>query len=201
MADNPALSAASGIDVERVIRIVWIGGAALAGLAGVLLGLAQGFNYQMGFKILLLIFAAVTLGGLGTIWGAIVGASSSACSSECPRSWIPAELKNVGALVILIVVLLVRPQGILGRPAGRLREGGRHGLGTHPHRLPRGVVGPQAVVFCLAAIGLNVHFGYTGLLNFGQAGFMVVAGYAPRRHASTDLRPAAVARHRRRPGR
>ena len=58
---------------SRVIRLVWIGGAALAGLAGVGLGLTQGFNYQFGFKILLLIFAAVVLGGLGTIWGALVG--------------------------------------------------------------------------------------------------------------------------------
>ena len=57
-----------------MIRLVWIGGAALAGLAGALLGLTQGFDYQLGFKILLLIFAAVVLGGLGTIWGAIVGA-------------------------------------------------------------------------------------------------------------------------------
>ena len=74
VADNPALSSASGINVERVISVVWIGGAALAGLSGVLLGLTQGFDYQIGFKILLLVFAAVVLGGLGTIWGAIVGA-------------------------------------------------------------------------------------------------------------------------------
>ena len=74
VADNPALSSATGINVERVINIVWIGGAALAGLAGALLGLTQGFDYQIGFKLLLLVFAAVVLGGLGTIWGAIVGA-------------------------------------------------------------------------------------------------------------------------------
>ena len=71
VADNPALAAASGINVDRVIRLVWIGGAALAGLSGVGLGLTQGFNYQFGLKILLLIFAAVVLGGLGTIWGAL----------------------------------------------------------------------------------------------------------------------------------
>ena len=74
MADNPGLAAATGINVERVINVVWIGGAALAGLAGALLGLTQGFDYQLGFRILLLVFAAVVLGGLGTIWGAIVGA-------------------------------------------------------------------------------------------------------------------------------
>ena len=74
VSDNPGLAAATGINVERVINIVWIGGAALAGLAGALLGVTQGFDFQVGFRILLLMFAAVVLGGLGTIWGAILGA-------------------------------------------------------------------------------------------------------------------------------
>lgn len=115
VADNPALSAASGIDVDRVIRIVWIAGSALAGLAGILLGIAQQLNYQMGFQILLLIFAAVTLGGLGTAFGALVGSLVVGIFVEVSTLWIPAELKNVGALAILIIILLVRPQGILGR--------------------------------------------------------------------------------------
>jgi branched-chain amino acid transport system permease protein len=115
VADNPALASASGIDVERVIRIVWIAGAALAGLAGVLLGIAQQINYQMGFQILLLIFASVTLGGLGTAFGALVGSLVVGIIVETSTLIIPAELKYVGALAILIVILLVRPQGILGR--------------------------------------------------------------------------------------
>jgi branched-chain amino acid transport system permease protein len=115
VADNPALAAASGIDVDQVIRIVWIVGAALAGLAGILLGLAQGVNFQMGFQILLLIFAAVTLGGLGTASGALVGSLVVGLFISVSTLWIPVELKNVGALGILIVILLVRPQGILGR--------------------------------------------------------------------------------------
>jgi neutral amino acid transport system permease protein len=115
VADNPALSAASGINVDRVIRIVWIAGAALAGLAGVLLGIAQQINYQMGFQILLLIFASVTLGGLGTAFGALVGSLVVGIVVEVSTLWIPPELKYVGALAILIVILLVRPQGILGR--------------------------------------------------------------------------------------
>ncbi len=73
VADNPSLAAASGIDVDRVIRTVWIVGAALAGLAGILLGVAQQVQFQMGQQILLLMFAAVTLGGLGTATGALVG--------------------------------------------------------------------------------------------------------------------------------
>ncbi len=115
VADNPALASASGINVERVIRIVWIGGAALAGLSGVLLGLTQGFNYQFGFKLLLLVFAAVTLGGLGTIWGALVGSFIIGILVEVSTIFVPAELKYVSALFILIIVLVFRPQGLLGR--------------------------------------------------------------------------------------
>jgi len=114
VADNPALAASSGINVEKVISVVWIGGAALAGLSGVLLGLTQGFDYQIGFKILLLVFAAVTLGGLGTIWGAILGSFIIGIFIEESTLFINAELKFVGALVVLIVVLLFRPQGLLG---------------------------------------------------------------------------------------
>ncbi len=115
VADNPALAASSGINVDRVISVVWTGGAALAGLAGFLLGMTQGFDYQVGFKILLLVFAAVTLGGLGTIWGAIAGSFIIGIFIEVSTLVIPAELKFVGALVVLIVVLLIRPQGLLGR--------------------------------------------------------------------------------------
>jgi len=115
VADNPALSAATGINVERVISLVWIGGAALAGLSGALLGLTQGFDYQIGFKLLLLIFAAVVLGGLGTISGAIVGAFIIGLFTELSTLLVPAEFKFVGALLLLIVVLLIRPQGLLGK--------------------------------------------------------------------------------------
>lgn len=115
VADNPALAAATGINVERVIGIVWIGGAALAGLAGALLGVTQGFDFQVGFRILLLMFAAVVLGGLGTIWGAIVGAFVIGLFIELTTLWVDAEFKFVGALILLIVILLIRPQGLLGR--------------------------------------------------------------------------------------
>ena len=115
VADNPALASASGIDVDRVIRTVWVGGAGLAGLAGVLLGLAQQVSFLMGFQILLLVFAAVTLGGLGTAFGALLGSIVVGLFIELSTLVIPTELKNVGALAVLIVILLVRPQGILGR--------------------------------------------------------------------------------------
>ena len=116
VADNPALASATGINVDRVISVVWIVGAMLAGLSGVLLGMTQGFDYQLGFKLLLLVFAATVLGGLGTVWGAIVGAFVIGLFVEVSTLFVPAELKFVGALVVLIVVLLFRPQGLLGKP-------------------------------------------------------------------------------------
>lgn len=115
VADNPALAAASGIDVDRVIRTVWIVGAAMAGLAGVLLGVAQQVQFQMGQNVLLLMFAAVTLGGLGTATGALLGALVLSVFIQMSTLVIASELKDVGALAVLILVLLVRPQGILGR--------------------------------------------------------------------------------------
>ncbi|HEX5017873.1 MAG TPA: branched-chain amino acid ABC transporter permease [Actinomycetes bacterium] len=115
IADNPALAASTGINVDRVITAVWIGGAALAGLSGVLLGLTQGFDFQLGLKMLLLVFAATVLGGLGTIWGPIVGALTLGTLVEVSTLFVPTELKYVGALVVLIIVLLIRPQGLLGR--------------------------------------------------------------------------------------
>jgi branched-subunit amino acid ABC-type transport system permease component len=115
VSDNTALSAATGINVERVINLVWIAGAALAGLSGALLGVTQGFNYQTGFKILLLVFAAVVLGGLGTIWGAIVGAFIIGIFTELTTLFVPAEFKYVGALLVLIIDLLYRPQGLHGK--------------------------------------------------------------------------------------
>lgn len=116
ISDNPDLAAASGIDVDRVIRTVWIVAAGLAGLAGVLWAYFRpGIKWDMGAQILLLIFAAVTLGGLGTAFGALLGALVVGLLVEVSSLVIPSDLKYVGALVVLIVILLVRPQGILGR--------------------------------------------------------------------------------------
>lgn len=116
ISDNPGLAAASGINVDRVIRIVWMLAASLAGVAGILWAYFRpGLKWDMGMHILLLIFAAVVLGGLGTAFGALVGAIIVGILVEISTLWIPPDLKYVGALVILILILLVRPQGILGR--------------------------------------------------------------------------------------
>ncbi|MCW4385268.1 branched-chain amino acid ABC transporter permease [Salinibacterium sp. SYSU T00001] len=116
VSDNASLAAASGIDVDRVVRIVWIVAAAMAGLSGILYAYYRpGIKWDMGAQILLLVFAAVTLGGLGTAFGALIGAIIVGVMVEISGLWIPSDLKYVGALGILILVLLFRPQGILGR--------------------------------------------------------------------------------------
>jgi branched-chain amino acid transport system permease protein len=115
VADNPALASASGIDVQKVIRAVWILGAGLASYAGVIVTVNQGVSFLMGQDMLLLIFAAVTLGGLGTANGALVGSIIIGLFVQLSTLFIPTELKYVGALIVLIIILIVRPQGILGR--------------------------------------------------------------------------------------
>lgn len=115
IADNPALASASGIDVNRVVSIIWMAGAALAALAGVTYSLSNGINWIQGFQLLLLIFAGVTLGGLGTATGAILGSIIVGTMIQLSTLIIPSELKNVGALAVLIIILMIRPQGILGR--------------------------------------------------------------------------------------
>ena len=115
VSDNPSLAAATGIDVERIIRIVWVFAAALTGLAGVLYGLQFQANWMLGFDILLLLFAAVTLGGLGTALGAAVGAMIIGLVVDLSVMIVPNELRYATALVILIVILIVRPQGVLGK--------------------------------------------------------------------------------------
>ncbi|ROR91426.1 amino acid/amide ABC transporter membrane protein 1 (HAAT family) [Nocardioides aurantiacus] len=115
VSDNPALAASTGINVNRVITTVWIFGAALAGLGGAFLGFSQSVTYQLGAQVLLLIFAATCVGGLGSIWGAMLGSIIIGLFVETSTLLIPSELKYAGAMILLIVVLLFRPQGLLGR--------------------------------------------------------------------------------------
>jgi len=115
VSDNRDLAESSGIDVEKVIRTVWIAGGGLAGLGGVLFGLTETIGWEMGFRLLLLMFAGVTLGGLGTAYGALLGSLVVGIFIQTSTLFIPTDMKNVGALLILVVILLIRPQGLLGR--------------------------------------------------------------------------------------
>jgi branched-chain amino acid transport system permease protein len=117
VSDNPELSSSTGINTDRVILFVWVLGGALAGLSGVLFGLDEQVQWNMGSRLLLLMFAAITLGGLGRPFGALVGSLVVGLFVQLWAWWFSGftDLKNVGALLALIFILLVRPQGILGK--------------------------------------------------------------------------------------
>ena len=115
VSDNRDLAESSGIDVNKVVRFVWISGGALAALGGSFIGLSEQVAFNTGLRFLLLIFAGVILGGLGTAYGALVGCILVGVGIQVSTLFIPTELKNVGALAVLILVLVIRPQGILGR--------------------------------------------------------------------------------------
>lgn len=121
LADDRALAAVAGIDVGRVIRVTWVLSGLLAGLAGVLAGLVQStFDPNFGFQLLLPIFAAVVLGGIGSAYGALAGGIVLGMTMEL-STWsglaggVDPVYKPVVAFVALIAVLLLRPQGLFGR--------------------------------------------------------------------------------------
>ena len=114
VSDNRDLAESSGIDVQRVILTVWILSGALAGLGGLLLGLTETVSWNMGQRVLLVMFAAVVLGGLGTTFGAMAGGLLVGIVSDLSTFWLDSDLKIVVALAALVVVLLFRPTGIFG---------------------------------------------------------------------------------------
>ena len=116
VSDNAALAAASGINVDQVVRVVWILSCAMAALSGVLLGIyLNGISWNTGATLILLMFAAVTLGGLGTANGALIGSLVIGIVADMSSLVIPNDMRYASALAILIIVLLVRPQGIFGK--------------------------------------------------------------------------------------
>ncbi|MDT0156434.1 branched-chain amino acid ABC transporter permease [Microbacterium sp. ARD32] len=116
ISDNPQLASASGIDVDKVIRITWIISGVLAAISGILWAYFRpGVKWDMGMQMLLLMFCAITLGGLGSAMGALLGSLVVGIAVEISTLWIPTDLKYASALIALIVVLLVRPQGLFGR--------------------------------------------------------------------------------------
>ncbi len=118
VADNRISPRRPASTSRRVIRFVWGLGGGLAALGGVLFGLSElggRVQWEMGFKLLLLMFAGITLGGLGTAYGALLGCvDRRVCWCSCPRLVINPDLKYIGGLLVLIVILVIRPQGILG---------------------------------------------------------------------------------------
>lgn len=114
VSDDADLAESSGIDVNRIILITWMLAGGLAALGGIFFGLNEAVQWDMGFSLLLLIFAAVVLGGLGTAYGAMVGGFVVGVIVEMSTLFVPNELKTAVGLIVLILMLLVRPQGLFG---------------------------------------------------------------------------------------
>lgn len=121
VADDQALAAVAGVNTGRVIAFTWVVSGLLAGLAGVLAALVQSsFDPNFGFSLLLPVFAAVVLGGIGSAYGALLGGLFLGIVTEL-STWsslaggVNPVYKPVVAFAVLIAALLVRPQGLLGR--------------------------------------------------------------------------------------
>ncbi len=117
VADNPTLASIKGIDADAVARLVNFVGMGLAGLGGMLLGLDTSIDPLTGFRVILSVFAAAVVGGLGSIPGAVVGALTIGVAEEMSLvALAPAYRSAVGFFAILLVLTL-RPRGILGERA------------------------------------------------------------------------------------
>jgi branched-chain amino acid transport system permease protein len=136
-SDNPDLARASGIRINRVVLFTWALSGALAGIAGVLLGLVIDIRPGLGFSVLLFVFAAVIVGGLGSPYGAMLGGLIVGIVENLATaflSWLgrpdvigleqPTAFRPIAAFVIMILVLLIRPGGLATpRAAAEVRTG------------------------------------------------------------------------------
>ena len=114
-ADNQALAKVSGIDTEMVTVWTWVIGAALAAIAGIFLALTQAqLLPNLGWKVLIPIFAAVILGGIGSPRGTLIGALVIAVAGEVSTAWMSPAYKPAVSFAVLLAVLLVKPRGIFG---------------------------------------------------------------------------------------
>jgi neutral amino acid transport system permease protein len=114
LADNADLARISGINVDRVIRSTWGISMGLAALAGIMYGLVTHINPSMGWSIILPVFAAAILGGIGNAYGAMAGGIVIGLAQEVSTAFLPGEYKVAVSFLIMIAVLLFRPKGIMG---------------------------------------------------------------------------------------
>jgi branched-subunit amino acid ABC-type transport system permease component len=120
VADDVALARTTGVPAQRIIDLTWVIDGGVAGLSGMLLALQVGsFTPSLGFTFLLVIFSAAIVGGIGQMYGAMAGSLIVGVVMEVSALYIPPDYKETMAFLILIVVLLLRPQGIVAALAER----------------------------------------------------------------------------------
>ena len=117
-ADNPDLAGISGINTRQVLTMTWLIGGALAGAGGVMYGLYAQLRPEMGWFLLLPLFAAVILGTIGNPYGALVGAMVIAIAWQVSTAFLNPAYGPAVAFVVMILMLLFRPQGMFGKAGG-----------------------------------------------------------------------------------
>jgi len=117
VADNPMLAAIKGIDADRVARLTNFVGMGLAGIGGMLVGLDTSIDPLTGFRVILSVFAAAVVGGLGSIPGAVVGALTIGLGEELSLLVLAPAYRTVVGFAAILLVLTLRPRGILGERA------------------------------------------------------------------------------------
>lgn len=190
--ENPALVQAFGVNVPRMLTLTYGAGVALAAFAGVMAAPIYTIDPLMGSNLMIVVFAIVVIGGMGSIVGAIVSGYAVGLVEGITRYFYP-EGASTAVFVLMIIVLLVRPSGLFGTdvppaashhapPVGALRP--HVGIAlivfalllAAPHFFYAGFL-MKVLCYALFACAFNLLLGYTGLLSFGQAAFYGGAGY------------------------
>jgi branched-subunit amino acid ABC-type transport system permease component len=117
VADNPALADLKGIDAAMVGRLTAFVGMGLVGVGGMLFGLGTSIDPLTGFRFILPIFAAAVVGGLGSIPGAVLGAMVVGLGEELSLVVLSPAYKSAVGFIAIVLVLTVRPRGLLGERA------------------------------------------------------------------------------------
>ena len=197
-----------GIDIDRYYTLVFGAGAALAAVAGVVLGAYQNVNPTMGNDVIIPAFVIVVIGGLGSFRGAVVGGLGVGVVQTLARTYTPF-LEGLIVFALMIAVLLVRPEGLFGNPEWQttaeseeeLLAGRRGGVLTDRRRfvagsaavallavVPLGVevlystyvltLLSEVLIWALFALSLDFVMGYAGLVSLGHALFYGSGAYA-----------------------
>jgi len=114
-ADNMELALISGIDTERIIIWTWGIGGALAAAGGILYGIDVQLHPYMGWNFLIPLFAATILGTIGNIYGALIGGLTIGIAQQVSTAFLLPTYKLAVAFIIMVLILLIRPQGIFGK--------------------------------------------------------------------------------------
>jgi branched-chain amino acid transport system permease protein len=118
-ADNPQAAIYMGIDVDRAHRIAWSVGVGITAIAGGLIATSQTFQPYIGFDFVIVMYAGVVLGGLGSNFGAFWGGLLIGVVQQMSTLILPYQLQNTAIFVVFLLIIFLRPQGMFGRLSER----------------------------------------------------------------------------------